>query len=170
MAEEEEEDLDLDVEEVEGSNKKLIIIFAAVIFIAVVGGGVGTFLLLQNKEVESAMEETLAAPEKKKARYYHMKPPFIVDFKVDGKQHFLQLSMSIMARENDVIDAARKHNPLLRNNLVLLFSTQEFRNLQTPEGKDILRQLALEEVQAIMQEELGKPGAEQVLFTNFVMQ
>ena len=52
----------------------------------------------------------------------------------------------------------------------MLFSGQEFEALQTPEGKEALRQASLAEVQKVMQEKIGKPGVEQVLFTDFVMQ
>ena len=171
----EDEDLDLDIETGGGSNKKMIIIFAVLIFVAVVGTGAGMYVFLKPPAAAVAVGEGGADSEtvvvqKKEAIYHQMKPAFIVNFKADGKQHFLQVSLSVMARERDAIDAVRTHTPLLRNNLVLLFSTQNFSNLQTPEGKDVLRQLALEEVQGLLQEELGRPGIEQVLFTNFVMQ
>lgn len=171
----EDEDLDLDIEAAEGSNKKMIIIFAALIFIAVVGTGAGMYLFLQPKsapasDTAGAESAAPAVAQKKEAIYLQMKPAFIVNFKADGKQRFLQVSLSVMARERDALDAVRTHTPLLRNNLVLLFSTQDFSNLQTPEGKDVLRQLALEEIQSLLQEEIGRPGIEQVLFTNFVMQ
>ncbi|PCJ21934.1 MAG: hypothetical protein COB04_01780 [Gammaproteobacteria bacterium] len=171
----EDESLDLDVDESGGSNKKMVIIFAVLIFVAVVGTGAGMYFFLQPKGAASTdgAGGADAAPvvvQKKEAIYHQMKPAFIVNFKADGKQHFLQVSLSVMARERDAIDAVRTHTPLLRNNLVLLFSTQNFTNLQTPEGKDVLRQLALEEVQGLVEQEIGRPGIEQVLFTNFVMQ
>jgi flagellar FliL protein len=60
--------------------------------------------------------------------------------------------------------------PMIRNALVLQFGGQVYADLQTAEGKELLRQQALENIQNLLQQEIGKPGVEQVLFTNFVMQ
>ena len=75
-----------------------------------------------------------------------------------------------MARENQVIEAIELHMPMIRNSLVLLFGGQIYEELQTAEGKELLRQQALEQLQALLQQEIDQPGIEQVLFTNFVMQ
>ena len=60
--------------------------------------------------------------------------------------------------------------PAIRNALVMLLSGQSFETLQTPEGKEALREQALVKIQEVLQQEIGKPGIEQVLFVNFVMQ
>ena len=52
----------------------------------------------------------------------------------------------------------------------MVFGSQDFEGLKTQEGKEVLRQKALEELQTIVSEETGDPGVEKVLFTNFVMQ
>jgi len=52
----------------------------------------------------------------------------------------------------------------------MLIGGQLYEEIQTAEGKELLRQQCLQELQKIMQEEIGKPGVEQVLYTNFVMQ
>jgi flagellar FliL protein len=59
---------------------------------------------------------------------------------------------------------------MIRNSLILLFSGQVYEELQTDEGRELLRQAALAELQTIIEKELGKPGIEKVLFTNLVMQ
>ena len=64
----------------------------------------------------------------------------------------------------------QKHMPLVRNNVVMILSSQDFEVMRTPEGKDALRQAVLEEIQSILTDETGDAGVEQVLFTNFVMQ
>ncbi len=58
----------------------------------------------------------------------------------------------------------------MRNQLVMLFSSQDFAALATPVGKEMLRQQATASVQELAQKETGKVAIEQVLFTNFVLQ
>jgi flagellar FliL protein len=66
--------------------------------------------------------------------------------------------------------AVDQHMPSLRNALVMLFGTADFKALKTVEGKQALQEEALKALQEIMTKELGKPGIEQVLFTEFVLQ
>ena len=75
-----------------------------------------------------------------------------------------------MTRDEKVIAAVELHMPMSRNNLIILFSGQVYNELQTDEGRQLLKQDSLKELQKIMQQEIGKPGIEKVLFTNFVMQ
>jgi flagellar protein FliL len=62
------------------------------------------------------------------------------------------------------------HIPVIRNNLVMLFSGQTFDDLATPVGQEILRQKTTASVQEVAQKELGKVVIDQALFTNFVLQ
>ena len=58
----------------------------------------------------------------------------------------------------------------LRNGLVMLFSSQKPEDLLDREGKENLRQQALEEIQAILEAYTGNSGIDKVFFTSFVMQ
>jgi len=115
---------------------------------------------------EAEIEEVVKAP----AIYYPLKPPLIVNYQARGRQRFLQAEISLMSRDSEVISAVELHMPKIRNSLILLFSGQVYEEMQTDEGKEILRHDVLTELQNIMQEEIGKTGIEKVLFTNLVMQ
>lgn len=52
----------------------------------------------------------------------------------------------------------------------MLFAQQNAEELITRAGKEKLQAQALAEVRKLMKAETGKPGAEQLLFTSFVMQ
>ena len=176
MAEEDEQTGDDAGEGGGGGKKKLIVL--VVIGLVLVGLSVGgTLVALQMLAPEqSSVEEAASAddgpavPVRKSAIYYPLKPPIIVNFQSRGRQRFLQVELTLMARENDVVEAIEMHMPMIRNSLVLLFGGQIYEELQTAEGKELLRQEALTEVQRLLEQEIGKPGIEQVLFTNFVMQ
>lgn len=165
------------------SGKKKIILFA-VLGILLIGLSVGGTLVAvkflspaPEPEVvldedgnpidpEQDLEEVVKSP----AIYFPLKPPLIVNYEARGRQRFLQAEVSVMSRDSEVIEAVELHMPRIRNSLILLFSGQVYEEMQTDEGREILRQQVLAEMQNIMEEEIGKPGIERVLFTNLVMQ
>ncbi len=171
-------------EEGGGGGKKKIIIFA-VIGLVVIGLTIGGTLmavkmLTPEPEPEMAVDENgnpvgeeaeeEAPAEGGPAIYVPLKPPIIVNFEARGRQRFMQADVSLMTRDNDVIDAIEVHMPMLRNSLVLKFGGQEYEELQTEEGRELLRQEALKELQDLLEKETGKRGIEKLLFTNLVMQ
>lgn len=156
-----------------GGKKKLILL--VLLLIVIVGLSVGGTLLaikfLGPQEVEAPPEDMVEEePPPKPAIYYPIKPPITVNFSVKGRQRYLQAELTLMTREDDVISAIELHLPMLKNALVLLIGGQDYREIQTAEGKELLRQQCLQEIQRLLEQEIGKPGIEQVLFTNFVMQ
>jgi len=69
-----------------------------------------------------------------------------------------------------VAEALKTHDAEIRNNLVLLFSSQTQEAVSTRAGKEKIRAQALAEVQSILQKHIGRPGVEEIYFTSFVMQ
>jgi len=78
--------------------------------------------------------------------------------------------VQVMTRDPEVAQAIEAHMPVIRNNLVMLFSGQKYEEVATREGKERLRQQTLAEIQKVLEERIGKPGVEDVYFTAFVMQ
>lgn len=148
---------------------------------AVVAGGFVNEKLHPRQELtidaegKLAIKEPAAAPEEAAgkagpAMYYAFDPPFIVNFDDDQAVRFLQLQMQAMAREQAVLDAMKLHEPLIRNNLLMLMNGRDYKSLMDRDGKEQLRQECLKEIQRILTKETGKPGVEDVLFTSFVVQ
>lgn len=104
------------------------------------------------------------------AKYQPMDPPFVVNFDDQGVLRYVQISVSVMARDQKALDKVKENEPQIRYRLILLFSGQTFSELGTPAGKEKLQQKTLEEIQRILIAETGTPGIEAVYFTNFVMQ
>lgn len=154
----------------EKKKSKLPLIIGLVVLL-LGGGGAGAYFMGVFDSAEATGEDAAdAEPVKASAMYANLKPDFILNFKVNGRGHFLKVAISLLTREQEVIDAVEQHRPLLRNELVMLFSAEQFETLKTAEGKESLRSRALTAIQAIMEKEIGKPGIEQVLFTDFVLQ
>jgi flagellar FliL protein len=111
-------------------------------------------------------EEKVIAP----AIYIPLDPAFVVNFAEGSRARFLQVTVEVMTRDAHVEEHIRTHMPVIRNNLVLLFSSQTYESVSTLEGKEALREEALIVIQKILEEETGDPGIESVYFTSFVMQ
>ena len=109
-------------------------------------------------------------PVKAPALYLTLDPPFVVNFDEDGILRYLQVTVAVMSREKEINDAVFENMPRIRNDLIMLFGNQDFAALQTSDGKERLRQLVLETIQVVLEDEIGRAGVEEVFFTNFVMQ
>ncbi|MFA7552893.1 MAG: flagellar basal body-associated FliL family protein [Spongiibacteraceae bacterium] len=145
----------------------------------VVAGSVGVTLYLLGFFDKSAAENlsledaALAQEELNKpapAMYFPIKPAFVINFSSRGKQRYLQTDITILTRDIEVFSAIQAHSPLIKNHLIMLLSGEIYEELQTDEGKELLRQKLLVALNGIMQQEIGKDGIEEVLFTSFVMQ
>lgn len=151
---------------------KLIIVIVVAMLVAV-GLSIGGTLYFMSKgdglDASKAPEST-AVSGKQPAIYEVLMPAFVVNFSHNGRQRYMQVSIALMSRDQAALDALKVHMPLLRNRLVMLFSSQDFEALKTPVGKEMLRQQATASVQELAQKEIGKLAVEQVLFTNFVLQ
>ncbi|MCQ4321107.1 flagellar basal body-associated protein FliL [Stutzerimonas stutzeri] len=159
----------------EGKGKLKLIILIVLGLLLAVGVSVGAILYsMYRGESPQAADETAkadAAPRRQAAIYEVLAPAFIVNFtNAGGRQRYMQVSVALMSRDQAALDGLKEHMPLLRNQLVMLFSSQDFASLATPVGQEMLRQQATASVQELAQKEIGKLAIEQVLFTNFVLQ
>lgn len=174
---------DNDVDSKEGSAKKSVLdskknllilgALALVLIVLSIGGTIAALKIFgaspQTVEQETVATEALE-PAKKPAIYYPLKPDLIVTYLARGRHRYAQIGITLMFRDEEVLNAVELHKPMILNALNMVFSGQEYEALQTAEGKELVRLQCLEELQNIMQQEIGKPGIEQVLFTDFVMQ
>ena len=156
---------------------KIIIILVSVLVLA--GGGAGAYFYFgqtHDGDVSTGSEaggsSTVKSVNHAKAPpvYYAFDPAFVVNFQDNSAIRFLQVTIEVMSRDPAAIEAAKTHMPVIRNGLVLLFSSQTPENIMTREGKEKIRTDALKEIQKVMTEQTGAPSIEAVYFTGFVMQ
>lgn len=105
-----------------------------------------------------------------KPSYYKFTPAFIVNIPSNGRLRFLQVEVQLMAKSEDDVKEIENYAPVIRNDLITLFSSQNYDDLLTPDGKENLRKSSLTLSRKILKDSTGKPCVEQVLFTNFVTQ
>jgi flagellar FliL protein len=100
-----------------------------------------------------------------------MDPPFVVNF--DGEQlvRFLQITVQVMTRDPATVEVLKVNDPVVRNDLLLLFANQKYEVVATRAGKEKLRSDALAAIRHVVENGGGKADhVEQVYFTSFVMQ
>ena len=56
---------------------------------------------------------------------------------------FLQVSVEVMTRDAATADMIKQHDPMLRNDLLMLLGSQTYETISTREGKEKLRDEAL---------------------------
>lgn len=123
-------------------------------------------LVLAEGDAHGEPGKTAALP----ALYFAFDPPFVVNFDDAEQVRFLQLQVQVMARDPAVIEAVQRHDPMIRNSLLLLLNGREYQALMTRAGKEALRAECLKTVQELLRRETGKAGVEDLYFTSFVVQ
>lgn len=159
-----------DVEAKSSTTKWIIIAVVAVVLLG--GGVVGTLFalgLIGSPPAEAAAGNAESAA-KKDALYISIDPPFTVNFSGNSRARFLQVAVDVMTRDPAVEESVKRHMPVIRNNLVMLFSSKTSSELSTLEGKQALQRETLASIQKVLEQETGEKGIEAVYFTSFVMQ
>jgi flagellar FliL protein len=152
-----------------GKSGKMKWIIIGVAALAVGGGAAAFFLRKGEAGAESKHED--AKKVHAAALYYKFEPAFVVNFGGEGNSRYLQVTVEAMSRSPEVVEAVKANEPAIRNDLVLLFSSQQYEVLMSPEGKDALRQNTLEAIRKALAKEGTKPEEiEGVYFTSFVIQ
>ncbi|MEW9902834.1 flagellar basal body-associated protein FliL [Pseudomonas putida] len=149
---------------------KLILLMVLALLLAV-GLSVGATWFVMHKSESAPAVDPAQANVKAAAIYEPLAPAFVVNFNQNGRQRYMQVSITMQGRNQADLDALKVHMPVIRNNLVMMFSGQGFDTLaSSPVGQEMLRQKATAVVQEVAQKEVGKPVIDQLLFTNFVLQ
>ena len=152
-----------------GKSGKLKWVFVAVAVLAAAGGG--AYVFLGRDKAAAAPGEATAKKPHATALYYKFEPAFVVNFGGEGNSRYLQVTVEVMSRSPEVVESVKNNEPAIRNDLVMLFSSQQYDVLMSAEGKDALRQNALESIRKVVAKEGTDPKeVEGVYFTSFVIQ
>lgn len=173
MADDDKE-LDLDSTDKKGGKGKLILIIVLG-FLLLTGAVVGTLFFTgvigsggkaDGDATETEAQEKAIGP----AIYYELKPEFVVNFEGEQSANYLQVDIQLMTRDSAAVNIFKEHEPLIRNNILLVLSSQKYDELRTLAGKEKMRADVLATVQQVVEAEMGKPEVEAVYFTSFIMQ
>ena len=102
--------------------------------------------------------------------YLALEPPFVVNFTHRGTLRYLQVSLEVMYQDQAILDKVTATMPAIRNELILLFSEQEYMTLSTLEGKQELRQEINQAINKVLEIKASADDTGAVYITNFIMQ
>lgn len=174
----EDEDNEEGTEKAESPKSKRLLLFVVLALLLIglsVGGTIATLSFLKGDEPVLAEGEEAATEEeltevKAAAIYYPLKPGYIVNVDARGRRRFLQAELTLLIREADMIASIDMHKPSVDHLVNTIIGGVVFEDIKTAEGKELLRLQLTQAMQELFKKEVGKPGVEAVLFTNFVMQ
>lgn len=116
---------------------------------------------------EGAGEEGLPAS----SRYIELKPAFIVNYGGEGRLRYLKTDIALrVAADDKGAGAIRHHMPYIRHTLVMLLSRASEEQLSSMEGREMLRQDALQAVREVLKQEEGEEYVVDLLFNSFIVQ
>lgn len=158
-----------------GLMKKLMFagIGIALVGVGIVAGPAVMNMISAPAEDGAAGEEVEERPSEsnKPALYVNLHPPLVVNVKDSvGEAHFMQITMEVMARDQELLNSVREHAAVIRNNLILLYSTANYENVTTRAGKEKLLADGLVEIKQIMADKVGDDSVEALYFTSLIIQ
>ena len=141
--------------------KKQFLIFAVILLLISL---LGSFALISTLQSASPENEHL------EAIYFPVEPKFQKHFIVEGRPHLMELGLIFVLRDEQAVAILNTHAPRIKSAVSLLLDDQPFSSLKSVQGRELLKEKILFAAQKIMQEEVGRPGIENVLFTRYILQ
>ncbi len=128
----------------------------------------GVLVMNAHAEDDKANDENSAPLA---AIYVPVIPAFVVNYGGQGKLKYIKLEVSLRVKDSLSSNSVRHHMPLIRDYLVREFSRLNDVDVDTQQGKELVRVKALDGVKAILAEEEGDSvGITGLYFNNFVVQ
>ncbi len=154
-----------------GSKLLLIIIILLVLIIA--GGAAGFFLLYSApsdeevaKEIQKDEAPVVATNSEPQIGVTVELKPFIVNLADPKASHFLKATITLEVKDDKAKDLTDKMLPKIRNDILLLLSSQTLEDVISIEGKVRLR----DEIMARVSRIIGQGRLLNVYFSQFVVQ
>ncbi len=153
-----------------GGKAKLLIIIAALVVLILIG--VAAMMFFSDDKVTEDDVEVEIVEVKKSPIYYAVDKPLIVNFsdQSQGAVRYLSIKLKVMARDQEVIDAVALHEPAIKHELLLLFFSQNYDELSTPEGTKALQEKVLSTINQLLKAEQIQGELDAVYFTSLLMQ
>ncbi|MDA7088793.1 flagellar basal body-associated protein FliL [Pseudomonas sp. SA3-5] len=102
--------------------------------------------------------------------YVSLVPALVGNFGSGPKLKFYKADIALRVSGAEAEAKVKHHEPLIRNQLVMLFSQQTEASIGATGGKETLRHEALRQVQDVITQEEGQPLVDDLLFNNLIIQ
>ncbi len=115
----------------------------------------------ENNEVE-------VEGEQKQLAYFPLTPSLITN--LQGLGSYIRCDIDLMIEDEMDLEKIQQYAPVIRHELLLLLGQQNGSELNTSEGREALRQKALQAVVAVVLAETGKNSVHDLYFTAFFVE
>ena len=105
-----------------------------------------------------------------KPLFVDLTPALVGNYGSGPKLKYYKADIALKVTGKEAEEKVEHHEPLIRNQLIMLFAQQTDETLGSVEAKEKLRQEALKQVQTVLKEEEGKPLVDDLLFNNLMVQ
>jgi flagellar FliL protein len=147
---------------------KLFIIGGIVLLVLVLGGVAAFFFLFSSSGDSSLLDKGKGTGGKKPAEtaqgVMHKMDPFLVNLADPGQLRYLKATLHIETHQKG--EEYEKRLPQLRDLVLTVLSSKNYRDIMTSEGKNALR----EEIKGKMNQLLAETKVKNIYFTEFVIQ
>lgn len=127
------------------------------------------FAALANEEPAEG-EEGKEGDKAKKISYINLVPALVGNYGTGNKLKYFKADVSLRVTGENEAKSVEYHEPLIRNQLIMLFAQQTDEMVGSVEGKEALRLEALKQVREVLEVEDGKPLVDDLLFNNLIIQ
>ena len=135
----------------------------------------GLFSLLSITAFTSQVMAASAAPaapgSNSEFPYVELSPSFVTNYDGGGRLRYLKVDVTVRTKR-PADEMIRHHMPYIRSKLIELFASQLEENLTSTQGKEHLREQALDTIRASLDYVEGGGSADvlEVFFTSYVIQ
>ncbi|SEF41794.1 flagellar basal body-associated protein FliL [Nitrosomonas ureae] len=150
------------------NNKKGLIIIILIAIIAICAGAGGTWYFMQMSG-DGEGETEKPRPKAKPTTFIDL-DIFTVNLQPEENNQYLQVGLTIKARETEVVQEITKQMPLIRNRILMLLSSKKAADISSIAGKQQLSQQVSDEIRQSIDSEDLQEDVREVLFTSFVIQ
>lgn len=118
----------------------------------------------------AAASEDAKPEDANKPIFVDLTPALVGNYGSGPRLKYFKADIALKVTGKEASEKVEHHEPLIRNQLVMLFAQQTDESLGSVDGKEKLRQEALKQVQDALQQEEGKPLVDDLLFNNLIVQ
>jgi flagellar FliL protein len=169
MVEQEEDQVEVVAPPAPRRKRRLPLLIGVVVLLL---AGIGGYVVFTQRAAQGGTHATKGEVAKvsRAELYLPLDPAFVVNFRDDDSLRFLQVGITLMAHDQAAIDTAKAAEPVLRDAMVSLLSSQDYTVIGSAAGRQKLQAQALVAARKVVQARLGRPGIDALYFTSFVMQ
>ncbi|WP_163936460.1 flagellar basal body-associated FliL family protein [Paraferrimonas sp. SM1919] len=101
--------------------------------------------------------------------YYSFEPDITTNYIKAGKKlGYIRLTMEVMVADSRDLKYVSLHEPLLRAAVIEILGKQNEKQIKSLENRPVIRKACFDKINELLNQEVGRPIAAQLLFTKYL--